>query len=89
MWWEGSEDSDQPGRDQAERDRVRSPRHQSPHPVPVPRSSIDLREAPSSCAGEPAALDHAAGEAVDDAFFKRYCPRVTDAIDRMAAWACD
>jgi aspartate aminotransferase len=32
------------------------------------------------------ALEKAAQEAVDEAFVKRYCPNVTDAIERMAAW---
>ena len=34
------------------------------------------------------ALARAVGETVDEAFVRRHCNRVTDAIDRLAGWCC-
>lgn len=52
-----------------------------------PPEELSLRLAYVDFDGD-VALDHAARETVDAAFFRRHCPRVTDAIDRMAAWTC-
>ena len=35
------------------------------------------------------ALDATQHEPVDDAFIHRHCPRVTEAIGRMADWVAD
>ena len=50
-----------------------------------PQTELSLRLAYVDFDGD-VALEHAPREAVDDAFFRRHCQRVTDAIDRMAAW---
>lgn len=50
-----------------------------------PVSELSLRLAYVDFDGE-AALEHARSAAVDEAFVRRHCPRVTEGIERMASW---
>lgn len=50
-----------------------------------PPSELSLRLAYVDFDGD-TALEHARDEVIDEAFVRRYCPRVTDGIERMAEW---